>query len=224
MQPFAFCNRCRGMKVGWNRRYILHCLVCLEWLAKTTKTLVLTGLLSSFVFAFPVSTGVGPDVAVLRLPKALEASNAIRIIEQTAKLEEMLSPYEADAVRRGQVIRAILASSDKYNIDPLLVASIVIVESGANAFAVSEADSVGIMQIHLGTWGETAVKENINLFKIEDNVDLGVRILRDYIADSDTWEGVARYRGKNADDPLSVQTAQEYVEKVQKIYGYVPQQ
>ena len=48
-----------------------------------------------------------------------------------------------------------------------------------------------------------------------------MRILRDYIADSDTWEGVARYRGKKADDPQSQQTAQEYVEKVQKIYGYV---
>jgi soluble lytic murein transglycosylase-like protein len=211
------------MKVGWNRRYILHCLVCLEWLAKTTKTLVFTGLLSSFVFAFPVSTGAGPDL-VARLPKALEASHAIRIAEQTAKLDEMLSPYEVDADLRAQVIRAILASSAKYKTDPLLVASIVIVESGANAFAVSEADSVGIMQIHLGTWGETAVKENINLFRIEDNVDMGVRILRDYIAASDTWEGVARYRGKKADDPLSVQTAQEYVEKVQKIYEYVPQE
>ena len=34
MQPIAFCNRCRGMKVGWNRRYILHCLMCRDWIVE----------------------------------------------------------------------------------------------------------------------------------------------------------------------------------------------
>ena len=113
-----------------------------------------------------------------------------------------------------------MASSKKYKVDPRLIASIVIVESGANPFAVSGADSIGIMQIHLGTWGELADKQNVNLFKIEDNVDFGVRILRDYIADTDLWEGVARYRGKT-DDPESQQGALEYVEKVQGIYEAV---
>jgi len=77
------------------------------------------------------------------------------------------------------------------------------------------------MQIHLGTWGAIADKENINLFRVEDNVEFGVRILRDYIRASDTWEGVARYRGKT-DAPQSQQTALEYVQKVQRIYGFTP--
>ena len=158
MQPFAFCNRCRGMKVGWNSRYILHCLVCLEWLAKSTKTLVFTGLLSSFVFAFPVSTGVGPDARrgpVAEGPRGPATRSAI--CRAGGAVEKMLSPYEVDADRPGTGYSCHHGQQcQKYKTDPRLVASIVIVESGANAFAVSEADSVGIMQIHLGTWGENS--------------------------------------------------------------------
>ena len=213
MQPIAFCNSCRGMKIGWNRRYIRHCLICREWLAKSFKTSVLVGLLSSFVIVFPVSTGLAPAVP------ALDA--AARHADNAAAVEELLVKHGVDKARLPRVVRAIMASSNRHGVDPRLVTSIVIVESGANPFAVSEADSVGIMQIHLGTWGRIADKENINLFKVEDNVDFGVRILRDYIDDSDLWEGVARYRGKS-DTPESQQTAYEYVQKVQRIYGLNP--
>lgn len=213
MEPIAFCNRCRGMKVGWNRRYIKHTLICREWLAKSFKVSVLTGLLSSFVFAFPISTGTAPAVPI--------QDAADWHAENAAAVEKMLNRHGVDEDRLNRVVRAIMASSSRHNVDPRLVASIVIVESGANPFAVSEADSVGIMQIHLGTWGKIADKENINLFKVEDNVDFGVRILRDYIEDTNMWEGVARYRGKTA-KPESQQTALEYVQKVQRIYGFTP--
>ena len=224
MQPIAFCNRCRGMKVGWNKRYILHCLACQEWLSKSYKLLILTAVLSSFVFAFPVTTGivltdlsnpkVGPSVAeasVVPLPKA----------EVSAAVEKMLAGYGVEKEHLTRVTQAIMASSVKYRVDPRLVASIVIIESRANPFAVSEADSVGVMQIHLGTWGQIAVAQNINLFKIEDNVDFGVRILRDYIASNGIWEGVARYKGR-LDTPESHQAADDYIRKVQGIYGMTP--
>ena len=224
MQPIAFCNRCRGMKVGWNKRYILHCLACQEWVSKSYKLLILTAVLSSFVFAFPVTTGIvltdpaRPKIAVaavgaslLPLPKA----------EISAKVEKMLAGYGVEKERLARVTQAIMASSLKYHVDPKLVASIVIVESGANPFAVSDMDSVGVMQIHLGTWAHVADTENINLFKIEDNVDFGVRILRDYIAGNGIWEGVARYNGR-LDTPESQQAADDYVRKVQGIYGIAP--
>ncbi|HTF43985.1 MAG TPA: lytic transglycosylase domain-containing protein, partial [Terriglobales bacterium] len=98
-----------------------------------------------------------------------------------------------------------------------------IVESGANPFAVSESDAVGIMQIHLPTWGPLADKQGINLFKIEDNADLGVRILSGYIRTYGVWGGVAHYLGQT-DDPESQRAAAEYVQKVQKIYGFNPPQ
>ena len=69
------------------------------------------------------------------------------------------------------------------------------------------------MQVHLPTWGSTADREGINLLKIEDNIDFGARILKNYIRQFGVWEGVKRYNGFIADDLTSEQSAQEYVEK-----------
>jgi hypothetical protein len=217
------------MKVGWNKKYVTHCLVCQEWLSKSFKLMVLTGLLSSFVFAFPVATGLVENARTGVSPTMQEAQAARqkalavrRDAETRSELRDLLSRYGVREDRQHRVVRAIMASSQKYKVDPRLVASIMIVESRANPFAVSSAESVGIMQIHVRTWGPIAEKENINLFKIEDNVDFGARILRDYIASYGTWEGVARYRGKTA-SPESQQGAVEYVQKVQRLYGYQPE-
>jgi hypothetical protein len=225
MQPIAFCTRCRGMKVGWNKRYILHCLACQEWVSKSYKLLILTAVLSSFVFAFPITTGIvltdssSPKVVA----PAIVAASLVPVPKSdgSAAVEQMLARYGVDKERLTRVTQAIMASSLKYKVDPKLVASIVIIESRAEPFAVSEADSVGVMQIHLGTWAQIADTENINLFKIEDNVDFGVRILRDYIATNGIWEGVARYKGRLA-TPESQQAADDYVRKVQNIYGVTP--
>ena len=222
MEPIAFCNRCRGIKVGWNRRYIAHCLLCRQWLAKSFKTTVLTSLFSSFVFVYPVPSAVAPPLPTVAMtPAAAFANAAAQRAENTAAVEKLLVRHGVDKERLPRVVGAIMASSTRHGVDPRLVASIVIVESGANPYAVSEADAIGLMQIHLGTWGEKADKENVNLFRVEDNVEFGVRILREYIRASNTWEGVARYRGKT-DAPESQQAALEYVQKVQRIYGFTP--
>ena len=218
MDPIMFCNRCRGLKVGWNRRYILHSLGCQEWISKSTKLLVLTGLLSLFVCAFPVPTAVVADS-----PESESKASASQTDKPTSlkgvdvQITRMLREYVEDKDRLPRVVRAIMTSSQKYKIDPKLVASIVIVESGGDPFAVSTAESVGIMQIHLPTWGRVADRENVNLFKIEDNVDFGVRILRGYIVKGDIWGGVARYLGRG-DSLESQQAADAYVQKVQRIY------
>lgn len=222
MDPVTFCNRCRGLKVGWNRRYVLHSLACQEWISKSSKLLVLTGLLSLFICAFPVPTAVVADSPEIKTAGVSSALPAHPLKDLNSHVTRMLASYVSDHKEQlPRVVRAIMASSQKYKIDPKLIASIVIVESGADPFAVSSAESVGIMQIHLPTWGRIADKENINLFKIEDNVDFGVRILRGYIRRGDVWGAVARYLGAG-DSPESQRAAQAYVRKVQRIYGLDP--
>jgi hypothetical protein len=49
---------------------------------------------------------------------------------------------------------------------------------------------------------------------------LGCRILRDYVAQSGLWAGVKRYKGWFAGNPDSSNSAERYVSKVQRIYGY----
>ena len=74
------------------------------------------------------------------------------------------------------------------------------------------------MQIHLPTWGETADRENINLLKIEDNVDFGARILKDYVRRFGVEEGIRRYNGYIPGEPTWEQSSQVYLDKVQAVY------
>ena len=220
MRPVAFCDRCRGMEVGYNKRYVLHCLLCRNWIARSSKLLVLIAVLLSFTFRYPISTGLFRDMGQPEQGAVSEAGFIPSVPEpgQVASISELLARYGVDPAQRDRVAKAIAASSMKYNVDPKLVASVIIVESGANPFAVSESNAVGIMQIHLPTWGLMAEQQGINLFKIEDNADLGVRILGGYIKSYGEWGGVAHYFGQS-DDPGSQRAAAEYVQKVQKVYG-----
>ena len=224
MQPIAFCNRCRGMKVGLNRRYLLHSVLCREWVTRSSKLLILCVVLSTFIFKYTAAPGafMGGFVPPVQ-PTVVEASflPPVPQPEPVAAISAMLSRYGVEESLRDRVSRAIVTSSLKYKVDPKLVASIVIVESRANPFAISESDSIGIMQIHLPTWGPLADQQGINLFKIEDNADLGVRILSGYISTYGVWGGVAHYNGLT-DGPEAQRAADEYVQKVQKIYGFIP--
>src|SRR5207244_3229944 len=222
MQPIAFCNRCRGMRVGWNRRYMTHCLVCKQWLSKSSKILILTILVSVLASAFSIPSALvfSDQNSEPTLEEATLQAAAFNPTDPAVKATEtFLETYKVDQAQRGRIARAIVNSGRKHDVDPRLISSIMIVESRANAFAISNADAIGIMQIHLPTWGQTADQEGINLFKIEDNVDFGARILKDYVHRFGLWEGVKRYKGWNPENPTSAQSVSEYVAKVQRIYG-----
>jgi soluble lytic murein transglycosylase-like protein len=164
-------------------------------------------------FVFSVQTANQPvQEAGLELPAVAAAEPAV------SSMDLFLKKYGVDDAHRSRVASAIVNSARKYDVDPRLVASIMIVESRANPFAISNSDAVGIMQVHLPTWGQTADEEGINLFRIEDNVDFGVRILKEYIRRFGLWEGVKRYKGWNPDKPESAQSVDDYLAKVQRIY------
>ena len=137
-------------------------------------------------------------------------------------MDAFLEQNEIRASDRRRLAESIVSSAIKHDLSPRLIASIMIVESRGNAFAISGANAVGIMQIHLPTWGQTAVREGINLFRIEDNIDFGARILKTYVRQFGLWQGVKRYNGFLADNPTSVQSAEEYVAKVQRVYEFLP--
>jgi hypothetical protein len=222
MRRFVFCNRCRGMRVGWNARYGLHCLTCTRLLSQASKMMILTMLIVILILGSPmpsVTVFSGDTHPTLR-PEGLGSSPAeALVIPAVHSMEVFLGQYSVDESHRIRVAESIVTTARKYNLDAKLIGSIVIVESRANPFAISDKDSVGMMQIHLPTWGQTAVREGINLFKIEDNVDFGARILKDYVRQFGLWEGVKRYKGWIPDDPASQQSAEDYVAKVQRVYG-----
>jgi soluble lytic murein transglycosylase-like protein len=227
MQPkITFCGRCRGMRVGWNKRHISHRLFCERWLHISSRCLSLVALTAALLLAFPkpsasVLSGDRPEQPVRQAPsqKKLVSLDPVAVRSIDAFLEKQ-GIREAD---RKRLAEAIVASGRKHNLNPRLIASVMIVESRGNQFAISGKDAIGIMQIHLPTWGRTADREGVNLLKIEDNIDFGARILKNYIQQFGLWEGVRRYNGVAAPDPSSENPVPEYVARVQHVYEFQQQ-
>jgi hypothetical protein len=210
------------MKIGWNGRYVLHVLTCKEWVSRSSKLLIITAVFASLLFAFPSpSSNFFSNISTTFETKrpVLEAGGVVVMDPSVAAIDTFLDQHDIDSAQRGRIASAIVASGRKYDLDPRLIASVVVVESRANPFAISESDSVGMMQIHIHTWGTTADREGINLFKIEDNIDFGSRILSGYSRRfGGIWEGVKRYKGWNPDSPESEQNVQAYIDKVRELY------
>lgn len=226
MGPILFCDRCRGIQVGWNRKFIAHVFACrvrtprvLRWVPYGVTVIVLLALFTtptavSTVESAPEIAGVVFDVGSesASSPMATDSpisdpmvASVIGLLEQNSRM---------NAVRKARVARAVVASARKYDVDPYLVASVLLVESSGDPFAISNKDAVGIMQIHVPTWGALVDMEQINLFRIEDNIDLGTRILADYTGRYGLSDGLMRYLGA----PGATEESLAYVARIEGIY------
>ena len=211
----AICVRCGGMKVGWNKRYVKHWLQCKQSLHKSSK-LGGAAVIAVLILGFPTPSASGYAVPVSERPA--QAVEVDPVAAEVRKITAFLERHQVSEEKRSRLAESIVASSRKYGLNSRLLASIMIVESRGNPFAISGQEAVGIMQIHLPTWGETADRENINLLKIEDNVDFGARILKDYVRRFGMDEGIRRYNGYIPGEPTWEQSSQVYLEKVHAIY------
>ena len=219
MRPIAFCERCRGMEAGWNRKYLTHRVVCLGrpslYLRLSAYTLTVAFLISFFPSTTATVVSSKSETVTVSDPPAVEEITMISDPVVYA-IEDVLGRHSrVYEVRRARIARAVVASARKHDVDPFLVASVLLVESSGDHFAISDRDAVGIMQIHVPTWGALAESERIDLFRIEDNIDLGTRILRDYTRRHGLWDGVLRYLG--ATGPGG--EGSSYVQRVQGIYS-----
>jgi soluble lytic murein transglycosylase-like protein len=183
-------------------------------------------LASVMVLTLP---GAGTPVTASEAPKPVQVVVPVTtekpkntILPAVRSMDGFLKRHKVSEENRARLANALVASARKYDLNPRLLASIMIVESRGNQFAVSGKAAVGLMQIHLPTWGETVDRENINLFKIEDNIDFGARILKDYVRRFGIWEGVKRYNGFIPGDPIWEESAATYLAKVQEIYEFHP--
>ena len=190
MQPkIAICVRCGGMKVGWNKRYMAHWLRCKQSLHKSSK-LGGAAIVAVLILGFPTPSASGSSVPVPERPVQVAEATVNPVADEIRRITAFLERHEVNADNRNRLAESIVTSARKYGLNSRLVASIMIVESRGNPFAISGQDAVDIMQIHLPTWGETADRENINLLKIEDNVALA--------PSSSLGEGSARVLGIEA--------------------------
>lgn len=107
----------------------------------------------------------------------------------------------------------ILKNSAKYDLDPVLVASIIQVESGGNQDSISHQGAVGIMQIMSSDSGWSYFTDRptqAQLLKPKTNIEWGCKILSGYIKEyGSVRDGVMHYGPTNygyiyADDVLSI--------------------
>ena len=222
-RSLIFCERCRGLQVGWNRRYLWHSLLCLGGVAQSMRVLTYAVSAALIVSVIPTAAEMFPAAA----PQPAGVSEEVGSKQPAPQtyfsadptvyaIEDLLGRHSRLAdIDRARVARAVVASATHHNVDPFLIVSILLVESAGNRFAISDKDAVGLMQIHLPTWGGLIEAEDINLFIIEENIDLGTRILKDYTLRYGLWNGVMRYLGARS----PTEEALEYVARVQNIYG-----
>lgn len=74
----------------------------------------------------------------------------------------------------------IVATARAHGVDTRLALAIAMQESGWNQRNVSGANAIGVMQVipTSGTWAETLLGRQLNLFDTQDNITAGVAILR----------------------------------------------
>lgn len=128
-----------------------------------------------------------------------------------------------------EIEKAIEESSRKYGVDPDLVRAVIKVESNFKPDVVSRSGAKGLMQLMPENCEYYGVN---NPFDIKENIDGGVRHLKDYIYkyDGDIQMGLMAYNGgptrmanrgvESIDDIYKMpKETQNYVPKVMKYYN-----
>ncbi|MCM1403907.1 MAG: lytic transglycosylase domain-containing protein [Prevotella sp.] len=71
----------------------------------------------------------------------------------------------------------ILAATETYQVDPVLIASVINAESSFDKNKVSSKQAVGLMQLLPATAAAITTEKNIDLFDPATNISLGVKYL-----------------------------------------------
>ncbi len=79
-----------------------------------------------------------------------------------------------------RIIDVAYQKARRYGFSPNLVLSVIQVESAFNPAAVSSAGAFGLMQVRYSVWKDELAIDRARIFDIDYNIDLGLRILKQY--------------------------------------------
>jgi soluble lytic murein transglycosylase-like protein len=160
----------------------------------------------------PAAAAAGAPVAPA-VPAAVDAAKAAVVRSEAEKgaLARFISAeYKTSTPLALRIVNAVYAAATRYELSPSLMLAIISRESTFNPRATSGYGAQGLMQVvprfHMDKLQEArAVTAEASLFHPETNIDVGARILAEYIdAESDLPRALLKYSGK----------ASRYIEKV----------
>ena len=155
---------------------------------------------------------------------ATRAVWVVKVDTRTGKLvRTLMAPKPASGADTDSEVRGLVAEAARnFDVNPLLVDSVIQVESNYNPFAVSPKGAQGLMQLMPGTAQRFGVTDS---FDPKQNIEAGVRYLK-FLQDTfqDDRLAIAAYNAgekavaKYKDVPPYPETV-SYVAKVGKKYG-----
>lgn len=145
---------------------------------------------------------VEEKIVFKEVPKNIHTNGSEVIVEYFLKMEPRLDPKVAKIYAD-----AVSESSKKYHLPPAIIVSMIDKESYKyGPLSISKAGCVGLMQINPKAHPDKI--KNLSkeeLFHVDKNIDIGCRILRDYIGSEGSIEkALHKYSGG----------AKDYVEDV----------
>jgi soluble lytic murein transglycosylase-like protein len=155
---------------------------------------------------------------------ATRAVWVVKVDTRTGKLvRTLMAPKPASGADTDSEVRGLVAEAARnFDVNPLLVDSVIQVESNYNPFAISPKGAQGLMQLMPGTAQRFGVTDS---FDPKQNIEAGVRYLK-FLQDTfqDDRLAIAAYNAgekavaKYKDVPPYPETV-SYVAKVGKKYG-----
>lgn len=106
-----------------------------------------------------------------------------------------------DSIAAEKIVHHVLEESHQKDIDPILIAALIWVESRFDPFARSNKDAIGLMQIRYKVWKkepallENGARKEGSLYWIDINIKSGVAIFFEYYehAELDVIKALYRY-------------------------------
>lgn len=105
--------------------------------------------------------------------------------EEIAKMQRLASyisqEYDVPLYKAEVIVYSTFVESQKKNLEPLLVLSLIDVESTFRQYSKSSVGAVGLTQVMPGVHRKKIMEENVNVWTINGNIRVGTDILNEYV-------------------------------------------
>lgn len=130
--------------------------------------------------------------------------------------------YNIDILSSTNIVNCSFQEAKQQNYDPLLLLSLIGIESTYNASAYSKMGAIGLTQImpiyHIEKINKIKEKENLDVWSINGNIKIGALILKEYINlyNGQIEKALQKYNGSSYDKNFTY--SNKILSNQQKLY------